>query len=461
MRLFDRLYFVVKPSSIDKDSARREFILNILLVGSSSLSFVAFLHNLITHIANLESDNAVAPIGAFVIFAYFAFLFFLSKKGKFIISAYLLVIIYALVPAYTSYIWGSDVPQALMMYPLLVVMAGILISTRFALLVTLITGAGLITLNVLEINKVHVPSSYWKLLPNTLGDTVLSVATLAVIAVVSWLFNREIEKALERAQASEEALRKERDLLEIKVEERTRELKQMQMEKIAQLYRFAEFGRLTSGLFHGLANPLNLISLNLEQLSTKNKDEFTDARILLNRAITGTKRMEQFIAAAKKQIQNQEVNRVFSIRNEVNDTLSMLEYKAKKCGVAIDFSSRSDVKIKGNPLRFNQLLTNLVLNAIDSYETINSRGKNKVEITFVKNSKEIELKVQDWGIGIPKENIKKIFDPFFTTKNFDRGTGVGLSICQEIIQKSFNGNLSVVSQEGVGSTFIITIPIKR
>src|SRR5207245_1034752 len=128
----------------------------------------------------------------------------------------------------------------------------ILINSRFAFILTSLIGANLFALSFMQMHHVYAPRLYWKHQEYNLADGIVRYITLTIIALVSWLFNREMETALIRAQLSEKALREQRDLLEIKVEERTQELKQTQVEKLTQLYRFAEFGKISSGLFHDL-----------------------------------------------------------------------------------------------------------------------------------------------------------------------------------------------------------------
>ena len=76
------------------------------------------------------------------------------------------------------------------------------------------------------------------------------------------------------------------------------------------------------------------------------------------------------------------------------------------------------------------------------------------------DDKQVWIEVQDNGPGIPPEILKKIFDPFFTTKDPGTGTGLGLSVSQNIIQQH-NGTLEVNSVVGVGTSFKITLPIQR
>lgn len=118
--------------------------------------------------------------------------------------------------------------------------------------------------------------------------------------------------------------------------------------------------------------------------------------------------------------------------------------------------------VSTNPSKLNQVILNLLLNAIDSYEEIIEKEIKDIIIeTSIKSTDEksrISITVTDKGTGIENKNLKNIFDPFFSTKEVGKGTGLGLSICKGLIE-SLNGELLVRSNLGVGSTFEILIPV--
>lgn len=459
--------FLVSPKSKDKDLVRREFILNILLLGSIFLSFIADIRTWVDEILATPVEKIrylATPLGVSVIFLFFLIGYFISRAGKSQLIAYLLIAIYLIGATYTGYMWGIDIPQALLTYSLIIVMSGILISSRFAFIIATIVVLILFSLINLQERGIVSTTSFWRNKPADLKDAVIYSITFFVIAIVSWLFNREMEKALKRARNSEAALRRERDQLEVKVEKRTQELRQTQVEKLGQLYRFAEFGRLSSGLFHDLANPLNLVSLNLNQLNKKRRSiqskDISSAKVLLDRAIIGTKRLESFVDAARKQMQNQEALKNFSIVGEINQAIQMLSHRSKEANVKISFLYENDIKIYGNPIKFSQLMTNLISNAIDAYSGV-YRKRKLIEIIFQKVKRNVQLIVRDSGSGIDKKNLPKIFDPLFTTKSYEKGTGIGLSICKDVVEKDFKGTIQVESKKSVGTTFTILFPIKK
>lgn len=110
--------------------------------------------------------------------------------------------------------------------------------------------------------------------------------------------------------------------------------------------------------------------------------------------------------------------------------------------------------IKGNPAELEQVILNLILNALDA---VNGKKGEIFVSTRSKGNDEIILKVQDNGCGIDADHLPKLFDPFFTTKPLGQGVGIGLSTCYQIIQ-SHGGEIAVDSTPGEGAVFTVTLP---
>ncbi len=457
------IHKIVGPKSIEKDKARQEFILNVLLVGSFLLSFFAFCIVVFARYTKSSVEGGLGPLIVFVFLIFFLTLYRLSRKGYVRLSALLLVSFFYLISFYTFFKWGTDVTQAWMAFSLLIVMSGVLVGTRFAFFLTLSLVIAISFLSELQLSGAYEVSRSWRDEPYTFADTVLLNITLVIIAIIAWLSNRETEKSLKRARASEAELKRERDLLEVKVEERTKDLKQAQLEKMTQLYRFAEVGRLSSSLFHDLVTPLSLISLNLDRLKDKREQgSIEDMQVQLKKAIKATKYLETFVIAVRKQLQNQELKKMFSLNKEIKLVMQMVRHKANLMHIKMNFLTQQEIKTYGSQTKFSQLMTNLILNAIDAYEgkDINDKNRNIV-ISLESNDTEILLSIKDQGVGILKEHMQKIFLPFFTTKLSEKGTGIGLSISQEIVERSFGGKIHVRSNKNEGTIFTVVFPLSK
>lgn len=454
------LYSLVAPASEDENSRRHEFILNVLLLGVVVLAFSS-LSRILFDVAHLHSHyRGVSPEILFIIFLFFLSLYALSRQGYHAVAAYIFLAALFLSSTYSAYTWGIDLPQALLIYALTIVITGMLVGARFSFAITLFISVTVLVFGYLQNHSFIQPNLYWRHETTSPADVFTLSLTLFVISLVSWLSDREIRKSLARAIESEAALKKERDFLEFKVGERTHALKEVQLQKTIELSRFAELGQLTSGLFHDLLNPLTAVSLHLENLKKeKTRGSFPESDTSLEHIIKGVEQIRTFSENALRQIQTQEVELLFSVAHEISSTIQMLSYKARRANVLVEFVPPPLIQTYGNPLLFYRVIMNLVANAIDSYADIpDDARERKIKVLLSEDHGLISLAIQDFGCGIKKEDLGKVFDPLFTTKDSSKGTGLGLSICKDIIENRYRGNIRVESEEGKGTLVLVVFP---
>jgi signal transduction histidine kinase len=276
-----------------------------------------------------------------------------------------------------------------------------------------------------------------------------------LLMIVAWLYNREIERSMRRVKNSEQALKEERDSLEIKVIERTDELRRTQLEKVQQLNRLAELGQLSSGLFHDLLNLLNALSLRV--------DNETDPS--LASAFDTTKQIESFIQAVRKQIGGANTRELFSLPQGIHHVIQLVNYKANKEHVRIifQFDPHADIVYLGVPFKFQEIIINLLLNAIESFEglSLSNQRARIITITLEEDGGLVTLRVEDNRCGMTPEVRARIFEPFFTTKGSSKGIGIGLPTIKKIIEENLSGTIAVESEPRKGTIFIITFPLKH
>lgn len=444
---------LIRPLSKDEDRKRREFILNILLIGSIILSLWATATAFIKSILTGAAYQGLSPIFPLGIFCIFCFLYVLSRHGYHILASVILMGLYLLPNTYTIATWSIYLPEPPLIFALVIVMSGILINTAFAFFITVLSSVVILLLTYLHIiGTIQLNLQWVYTLTPSLSDAIMLVVTLGIITIVSWLSNREIERSLRRARNSEKTLQEERDNLENIVEERTRELKQLQLERMFQMYRFVEFGRLASGFFHDMTNPLTTVSLSLEALKAEHSSPYVD------QAMLGAKKMGAYVTAVRKQLQQQTVTTTFALDREIDDVLAIMGAKAREEGV-IFLYHKQKVTMYGNPLKFSQLITNLVSNAIDAYEKV-KRERRVINVTLQKKKNVVRIAIMDNASGIPEALQKSIFEPFVTTK-MEKGMGLGLSFCKTIVTKEYHGTITVESTEGKGTTFVVEFPLKK
>ena len=114
------------------------------------------------------------------------------------------------------------------------------------------------------------------------------------------------------------------------------------------------------------------------------------------------------------------------------------------------------------PGDFNQVILNMIINAAHAIADVvgdGSKGKGTITVSTRGNGDFAEVRISDTGTGIPEEVKSRVFDPFFTTKEIGKGTGQGLAICHSVIVEMHGGTISIETEVGEGTTFLIRLPI--
>lgn len=231
--------------------------------------------------------------------------------------------------------------------------------------------------------------------------------------------------------------------------------------QISQAEKLASIGRLTSGAFHEILNPLNIISGHIQLLLMKKDLASTISKhldIMLEQTARTAKIVKGLLQFAHPpKSKKGKVN----INNLIKEILSLVEYELTfgKIKIITQLDPHTPL-IRGDKKSLSQLFLNLVSNAKDAMPqggTLNIVTKAVADDEPQKVWSSLEIRIQDSGCGIPESNITKIFDPFFTTKETGKGLGLELSISYSIVQ-DHGGTLQVESKVDKGTTFIITLP---
>jgi C4-dicarboxylate-specific signal transduction histidine kinase len=178
----------------------------------------------------------------------------------------------------------------------------------------------------------------------------------------------------------------------------------------------------------------------------------------LAKAIKSSSKVSHYLELVRKQLYSNNECSQFPIVKEINDAFEILEYKASQKNVRLRFIASKKLTLTGSPIRFHQVILNLVSNAIDAYD-VESNEPKEVLVRVVKSASEIIVTVMDNGNGIPPEIHPQIFTPFFSTKKCDKGLGIGLAVCKEIVEQEFGGKIKAESRPKL-TTFTLTIPNK-
>ncbi len=135
----------------------------------------------------------------------------------------------------------------------------------------------------------------------------------------------------------------------------------------------------------------------------------------------------------------------FNVADQTNEVMQFMRYKAGKAGVEIDWQApdhKASYQYTGDPIRYSQVVTILVTNAIDAYKTIaKTNTPQRIRVELAQLEQRISLRVIDWGSGIPRPQRKVLFKPMQnSTKN---GMGIGLFIARQMIELHFKGTLAL------------------
>ncbi|HSX00289.1 MAG TPA: ATP-binding protein [Patescibacteria group bacterium] len=444
-RLYKRL---IEPQQRSEDLRNRELVLNVLVTGTIGAFFAAFVLLLLSLSVHPYVLTRVILVGLGLAIALG--IYRLSRACHYRSAAYLLIGLYGGIATGVAYRWGVTMPAAMLLYGMVLVLSGILLnarSTPYALGVVVLI---VVVLRTLQVEGIISPDySAWAQQPLNFGTVIGCCLIFGVLATVSWLYTSQMEDSLRRARRAEAALTRQKQLLEVTVEKRTRQLQDAQLEKVQQMYRFAELGQLSTALLHDLANHLTTLSLDIEGLGEEHRSS------MLKRAKRSIRYIDDMVGRVRDQLHGRAQVKLFNIASEIEEIVSIMNHRAQDAGVRLVWepTDKKSLRVRGEPIRFRQLMANLVANGIDAYMPDSSEPR-EVLITAETTPDTIIITVSDWGRGITAEARPKLFEPFFSTKK--TGMGMGLFIARQICEENFGGHLHL-DHKKKHTAFVVTL----
>ena len=410
-------------------------MLKVLLRGSISLFGLMSVLLIMSYTLGGHTYVIGRLLACAAIVCFLGILILLSHRSYVRLAATLLVAFYAAVAFSGMWMWGTNLPFALLLLTLVIVMAGILLGSRAVLFAAIAVIVGMVSIQSL-ISSGHNPNSFKpEFYRIALGDALGYALFFGILAVVAWLFGTQIENSFAQVQAAEVALEAEKDSLEIKLAERTKKLQAAQLKEMQQLYKFAELGQLSTSLLHDLANHLTVLTLDIEDLHKKERSE----------AITHAKQsithLDKLVEKVRAQMQGDSHLQKFNTASKARETIGQLQQKAVQSKVVVRLkvgAISSRCTVYGDPTRYSQIMAILISNAIDSYQG-SGVDNRRVVVEVDQMDGMLQMSVHDWGKGITSAQAKKLFRPFFTSK--DSGMGIGLFIAQQMAENHFKGKL--------------------
>lgn len=236
---------------------------------------------------------------------------------------------------------------------------------------------------------------------------------------------------------------------------RVQEERKVLREQLRHADRLATIGQLAAGIAHELNEPLTSI-LGRAQLTLRNTVLPEEARRDSEKIATAALRARDIISKLRLFARHAppEMKRV-DLNAIVRDGLDLVESRCAKAGIALIKELEPDLPpTVADPGQLYQVLINLAVNAMQA-----TPDGGRITVRTKRWEDAVGFSVQDTGIGMSEETMRHIFTPFFTTKELDEGTGLGLAVVHGIVT-SHGGSVTVESEEGEGSCFVVKLPLE-
>ncbi|HEY5602512.1 MAG TPA: DAHL domain-containing protein [Gammaproteobacteria bacterium] len=326
---------------------------------------------------------------------------------------------------------------------------------------------------------------------------LMSYSTFLVLVLI--VFGLKLKTSYRALNVANTALVTANENLEQKVEERTRKLKESQIQ-LVQSEKMAAVGQMVAGVAHEINTPLGYVHSNIEIIHdlmgnveevigdfvkfcelmrspSANEESINSQVLVVNDHVSNLskndllKESKHLLTDAKyglEQISDIVVNlkdfsrmdrsreHEFNVNDGIESTLK-IAYNSYKHVATIKKDFGDVPNTLCSPSQINQVFLNIITNAVHAIRDVDKQGVITIKTGASKNS--VFVSIKDNGTGMSEEVQKHLFEPFFTTKDVGQGTGLGLSISHSII-KEHKGAIKLLSKEGVGSNFLIILPIR-
>lgn len=239
----------------------------------------------------------------------------------------------------------------------------------------------------------------------------------------------------------------------------TREQLELQRQHMAHMERLNTTGEMAAGIAHEVNQPLTAIanySRVAERLLTSQPLDKERLSELLEKIDVQACRASDVIAQVRGYVKKPQSGKSLVNPNKVaQDVIALAEVDTRANDVPVHFSSTLDgVELLVDEVQIQQVVLNLIRNAIDAMNDV-ADDKKEIMVTVEKQSNSVMFKIMDYGVGISAETEANMFNPFYTTKA--DGMGIGLSVCQSLIQ-AHGGELGFYRNPERGVTFFFSLP---
>ncbi|MFN8613505.1 MAG: ATP-binding protein [Vulcanimicrobiota bacterium] len=226
--------------------------------------------------------------------------------------------------------------------------------------------------------------------------------------------------------------------------------------QVVQASKLAAVGQLAAGVAHELNSPLGAIAMSLSSLTPQISDEKTLRRLeLASRSVDRCRSIVQRLFVFTRL--GGAPSRALDLHKLVKESLDQLSGQDILLGAEIDYQGVS-LQVKGHPQDLQELLSNLLVNALEAYPA--EAGRKWLELRLTRQGNLAVLSLRDGGVGMTAEVLDRAFEPFFTTKVIGKNVGLGLSVAREIARQH-GGELVLQAPSEGGCLVSLQLPVTQ
>ena len=271
---------------------------------------------------------------------------------------------------------------------------------------------------------------------------------LAMLWLAYQLRVRHLQRRFEVTLRAEEKLREKDNALE------------MTRTELARVSRLTTLGELTASIAHEVSQPLGAMVASAgagARWLAADPPAMTEARTALDNIVADGKRAREVIARIRALTKRQAPRTdLLDLNREILEVLQLTERELRSHDIVLETKLDSTLpRVKADRVQLQQVLLNLILNAIEAMSAVNDRPR-ELTVASTQDTGGVVVEVRDSGIGLDQDRAERVFDAFYTTKA--EGLGIGLSISRSIVE-AHGGTLRAAPNQPHGAVFGFSLPV--
>ncbi len=313
-----------------------------------------------------------------------------------------------------------------------------------------------------------------KVFKYTLIFSIISIILVFLFSVIlsTYIINnfRKLHNSLEqKVHDKTKELTELNDYLKIKISKEVAQSRKKDLIMFQQA-RLASLGEMLNNIAHQWRQPLGAITMIIQSFQTKMlhgklSDEFVNTKV--KDALLLANNMSQTLEDFKNFFSPNKTKSTFLIKSCIEHSIELSKYSLEVENISVQVKIKANVKLNTYYNELSHVFLNLISNSKDALSLVDGDDK-VIQITAFEDKKNAVIQVLDNGGGINDEIVPKIFEPYYTTKYKSAGTGIGLYMSKQIIEKHMNGTIiykkishKIANKKRACSLFIIKIPFKE